>query len=117
MVTQYGMSELGPIQYGRGNHQVFLGPRRCLKNAITRKVSRARSTLQVRSIIDKAYNNGRELLTANWDKVERMVKSLLEYETVDAEEVRAILENKPYDHTSRRLCRHGERRTAAAHSG
>jgi hypothetical protein len=37
------------------------------------------------------------MLTENWDKVERMVRSLLEYETVDAEEVRAILDGKPYD--------------------
>src|SRR5580693_9964695 len=90
MVTQYGMSELGPIQYGRGNHQVFLGrdfgEERNYSEEIASKID-----AQVRMIIDKAYNHGRELLTANWGKVERMVKSLLEYETVDAEEVRAIL--------------------------
>jgi cell division protease FtsH len=99
MVTQYGMSELGPIQYGRGNHQVFLGrdfgEERNYSEEIASKID-----AEVRSIIEKAYNHGRELLTANWGKVERMVKSLLEYETVDAEEVRAILEDKPYDHTS-----------------
>jgi cell division protease FtsH len=97
MVTQYGMSELGPIQYGRGNHQVFLGrdfgDERNYSEEVASKIDG-----QVRKIIESCYENGRTLLTGNWDKVERMVKSLLEYETVDAEEVLAILEGRPYDH-------------------
>jgi cell division protease FtsH len=96
MVTQYGMSELGPIQFGRGNHQVFLGrdfgEERNYSEEVASKIDG-----EVRRIIESCYERGRTLLTENWDKVERMVKSLLEYETVDAEEVRAILENKPYD--------------------
>ncbi len=99
MVTQYGMSELGPIQYGRGNHQVFLGrdfgEERNYSEEIASKIDG-----EVRRIIEDSYERGRKLLTENWDKVERMVKSLLEYETVDAEEVRAILQDKPYDHNS-----------------
>jgi cell division protease FtsH len=96
MVTQYGMSELGPIQYGRGAHQVFLGrdfgDERSYSEEVASKIDG-----QVRSIIEAAYSNGRQLLETNWSKVERMVESLLEYETVDAEEVRAILENRPFD--------------------
>ncbi len=96
MVTQYGMSELGPIQFGRGNHQVFLGrdfgEERNYSEEVASKIDG-----EVRRIIESCYERGRTMLTENWDKVERMVKSLLEYETVDAEEVRAILENKPYD--------------------
>ena len=52
---------------------------------------------QVRKIIEAAYENGKQILNHNWEKVERMVGSLLEFETVDAEEVVAILEGKPYD--------------------
>ncbi|HTV92065.1 MAG TPA: ATP-dependent zinc metalloprotease FtsH [Verrucomicrobiae bacterium] len=96
MVTQYGMSELGPIQFGRGNHQVFLGrdfgEERNYSEEVASKIDG-----EVRRIIESCYERGRTMLTENWDKVERMVKSLLEYETVDAEEVRAILEAKPYD--------------------
>ena len=99
MVTQYGMSELGPIQFGRGNHQVFLGrdfgEERNYSEEVASKIDG-----EVRRIIETCYENGRKILTENWDKVERMVKSLLEYETVDAEEVRAILTNKPYDRSS-----------------
>ncbi len=97
MVTQYGMSDtLGPIQYGRGNHQVFLGrdlgEERNYSEEIASKID-----AEVRRIIESCYDRGRTLLLENWDKVERMVASLLEYETVEAEEVKAILENRPFD--------------------
>jgi cell division protease FtsH len=96
MVTQYGMSDLGPIQFGRGNHQVFLGRDFGEERNYSEEVA-SKIDAQVRSIIESCYERGRTILTENWDKVERMVKSLLEYETVDAEEVRAILAGKPYD--------------------
>jgi cell division protease FtsH len=96
MVTQYGMSDLGPIQYGRGAHQVFLGrdfgDERNYSEEIASKID-----AQVRSIIESCYENGRDILKKNWDKVERMVGSLLEYETVDADEVVAILKGEPFD--------------------
>ena len=98
MVTQYGMSDLGPMVFGRGSHQVFLGrdfgDERNYSEEVASKIDE-----QVREIIEGCYEVGRKILTENWDKVERMVASLLEYETVDAEEVRAIIEGKPYDHT------------------
>jgi cell division protease FtsH len=97
MVTQYGMSEtLGPIQYGRGNHQVFLGrdlgEERNYSEEIASKID-----AEVRRIIENCYDRGRRILTENWEKVERMVASLLEYETVEADEVKAILEGRPYN--------------------
>jgi cell division protease FtsH len=97
MVTQYGMSDtLGPIQYGRGTHQVFLGrdfgEERNYSEEIASKID-----AEVRRIIESCYDRGRTLLLENWDKVERMVGSLLEYETVEAEEVKAILEGRPFD--------------------
>jgi cell division protease FtsH len=97
MVTQYGMSDtLGPIQYGRGNHQVFLGrdlgEERNYSEEIASKID-----AEVRRIIESCYDRGRKLLAENWEKVERMVGSLLEYETVEAEEVKSILEGRPFN--------------------
>jgi cell division protease FtsH len=94
MVTQYGMSDsLGPIQYGRGSHQVFLGrdfgDERNYSEEVASKID-----VEVRKIIDECYGNARKILEANWDKVERMVNSLLEHETCDTEEVAAILSGK-----------------------
>ncbi len=96
MVTQYGMSDsLGPIQYGRGNHQVFLGrdfgEDRNYSEEIAGKID-----IEVRKIIDTCYADARKILEVNWDMVERMAGSLLEHETVETEEVMAILSNKPW---------------------
>jgi cell division protease FtsH len=96
MVTQYGMSEsLGLIQYGRGNHQVFLGrdfgEDRNYSEEIAGKID-----TEVRKIIDGCYADARKILEVNWDKVERMANSLLEHETVEAPEVLAILGDKPW---------------------
>ncbi|MDP9017948.1 MAG: ATP-dependent zinc metalloprotease FtsH [Candidatus Eremiobacteraeota bacterium] len=96
MVTQFGMSDsLGPIQYGRGNHQVFLGRDLGEERNYSEDIA-AKIDIEVRKIIDMCWERGKEILDSNWDKVERMVNSLLEYETVDTEEVRAIVENRPY---------------------
>jgi cell division protease FtsH len=96
MVTQFGMSDsLGPIQYGRGNHQVFLGrdfgEDRNYSEEIAGKIDG-----EVRKIIDSCYADATSLLKNNWQKVERMVASLMEHETVDTEEVVAILSDQPY---------------------
>ena len=94
MVTQYGMSDnLGPIQYGRGNHQVFLGRDFGEDRNYSEEVAFKIDT-EVRKIIDDCYGDARRILEANWDKVERMVASLLEHETVEAEEVIAIMNDK-----------------------
>jgi cell division protease FtsH len=96
MVTQYGMSDLGPIQYGRGNHQVFLGRDLGEERNYSEEVA-SKIDAEVRRIIESCYDRGKQILKENWDKVERMVASLLEYETVEADEVRAILDGVPYE--------------------
>lgn len=96
MVTQYGMSDsMGPIQYGRGNHQVFLGRDLGEDRNYSEEIASKIDT-EVRRIIDMCWDRGREILDNHWNKIERMVESLLEYETVDTEEVRAILDEKPF---------------------
>jgi cell division protease FtsH len=96
MVTQYGMStELGPIQYGRGSHQVFLGrdfgEERNYSEEIASKID-----AEVREIIETCYTNAKAILRQNWHKVQRMVDTLLDKETVEAEEVQAILDDKVF---------------------
>ncbi len=96
MVTQYGMSDtLGPIQYGRGNHQVFLGrdfgEDRNYSEEIAGKID-----AEVRRIIETCYADATKMLKENWHMVERMVASLMEHETVEQDEVVAILNNTPH---------------------
>jgi cell division protease FtsH len=95
MVTHWGMSdELGTMVYGENEGEVFLG------RSITTHKSVSEATLQkvdqeVRRIIDTQYKLARSLLEGNRDKVEAMAKSLLEWETLDAEQISDIMAGKP----------------------
>jgi cell division protease FtsH len=95
MVTHWGMSdELGTMVYGENEGEVFLG------RSITTHKTVSEATLQkvdqeVRRIIDTQYKLARKLLEENRDKVEAMAKSLLEWETLDAEQISDIMAGKP----------------------
>jgi cell division protease FtsH len=91
MVTQWGMSDsLGPMVYGEEEGEIFLG------RSITTHKNVSEATLQkvdaeVRRIIDEQYALARRLLEENRDKVERMTRALLEWETIDSEQIDDIM--------------------------
>ncbi|MFC3530853.1 ATP-dependent zinc metalloprotease FtsH [Vogesella facilis] len=95
MVTRYGMSDrLGPMVYGENEGEVFLG------RSITTHKNLSEATLQqvdleIRSIIDQQYTLARRLLDENRDKVEAMTAALLEWETIDAEQINDIMDGRP----------------------
>ncbi|MCX8087486.1 MAG: ATP-dependent zinc metalloprotease FtsH [Rhodocyclaceae bacterium] len=95
MVTQWGMSEtLGPMVYGEEEAEIFLG------RSITTHKNVSEATMQkvdaeIRRIIDEQYALARRLLEENRDKVEAMAKALLEWETLDAEQIDDIMAGKP----------------------
>ena len=94
MVTRYGMSDtLGPMVYGENEGEVFLG------RSVTTHKNVSEATMQkvdaeIRRIIDEQYALARCLLDENRDKVETMTKALLEWETIDAEQIDDIMEGK-----------------------
>jgi cell division protease FtsH len=94
MVTQYGMSdEMGLRVYGDRQEMVFLGreisEQRDYSDAIAEKIDE-----QVREIIDTQHERARALLEANRDKLELVAQTLLEVETLEAEEFVALIEGK-----------------------
>jgi cell division protease FtsH len=95
MVTQWGMSEaLGPMVYGENEGEVFLG------RSITTHKNVSESTMQqvdaeIRRIIDQQYRLARKLLEDSRDKVEVMAKALLEWETLDADQLDDIMAGRP----------------------
>jgi cell division protease FtsH len=95
MVTRYGMSDaLGPMVYGENEGEVFLG------RSITTHKSMSEATMQkvdaeIRRIIDEQYAHARSLIENNRDKVEAMTKALMEWETIDAEQVNDIMAGRP----------------------
>ncbi|MCL2636613.1 MAG: ATP-dependent zinc metalloprotease FtsH, partial [Betaproteobacteria bacterium] len=90
MVTRYGMSDLGVMVFGENEGEVFLGrsvtQHKNVSEATMREVDAA-----IRQIIDKQYALARQLLEDNRDKVEAMTKALLEWETIDAEQIDDIM--------------------------
>ncbi|HEX7811089.1 MAG TPA: ATP-dependent zinc metalloprotease FtsH [Burkholderiales bacterium] len=95
MVTQWGMSDqLGPMVYGENEGEVFLG------RSITTHKNVSEATMQsvdreIRRIIDEQYSLARKLIEDNREKVEAMAKALLEWETIDADQVNDIMEGRP----------------------
>jgi len=95
MVTEWGMSDaLGPMVYGENEGEVFLG------RTVTTHQNMSEETLkavdkEVRSIIDQQYALARKLLEENRDKVEVMTKALLEWETIDADQINDIMAGRP----------------------
>jgi len=95
MVTQWGMSDtLGPMVYGENEGEVFLG------RSITTHKNVSESTMQkvdgeIRRIIDEQYLLARKLIEDNRDKIEAMAKALLEWETIDAEQINDIMDGRP----------------------
>ena len=94
MVTRYGMSDLGPMVYGENEGEVFLGrsvtTHKALSEATMQKVD-----TEIRRIIDEQYALAKRLLEENRDKVEAMTQALLEWETIDAEQINDIMAGKP----------------------
>jgi cell division protease FtsH len=95
MVTRYGMSdELGTMVYAENEGEVFLG------RSITTHKNVSEATLQkvdaeIRKIIDEQYSLARRLIEENRDKVEAMARALLEWETLDSDQVSDIMAGKP----------------------
>ena len=94
MVTRWGMSDaLGPMIYGENEGEVFLG------RSVTRTTNVSEDTMkkvdmEIRRIIDEQYKLARGLIEEHREKIEAMAKALLEWETLDAEQLDDIMAGK-----------------------
>jgi len=85
MVTRYGFSEkLGPIVYGQGNHEVFLGRDYGQERNYSENVA-AEIDAEVRRIIDTAYERSKEILTEHMDQLDLTAKYLIVHEKMDGD--------------------------------
>ncbi|MBM7097958.1 MULTISPECIES: ATP-dependent zinc metalloprotease FtsH [Alteribacter] len=92
MVTEYGMSEkLGPLQFGQPQGEVFLGKdinnEPNYSDAIAHEID-----MEIQRIIKESYERCRQILVDNKDKLELVAQMLLEYETLDAEQIKSLVE-------------------------
>ena len=92
MVTRYGMTDaLGPVVYAENEGEVFLG------RSVTKTTHMSERTMQlvdseIRKIIDAQYKVAWDILDQNRDKVHTMAKALLEWETIDADQINDIMD-------------------------
>ncbi len=93
MVCRWGMSEkLGPLAFGKSDGEVFLG-RDFSSGAKDYSEDTARQVdAEVRAIVVGCYERGKALLTENLEALKRVSDALVEYETLDAEDVNVLLQ-------------------------
>ncbi|HZD24683.1 MAG TPA: AAA family ATPase, partial [Alphaproteobacteria bacterium] len=91
MVTEYGMSDkLGPLRYSDNEEEIFLG------HSVTQRKNISEATAQIideeiRQIIQSAETKARQVLTEHMDELHALARALLEYESLSADEVTAVL--------------------------
>ena len=94
MVVRYGMSDvMGPMVYGENENEVFLG------RSVTQSKHISESTMEkvdaeVRRIIDEQYAIARKLIETHQEEMHKMAHALLEWETIDAEQIDDIMNGK-----------------------
>ncbi len=95
IVTRYGMTDsLGPVVYAENEGEVFLG-RSVTKTTHVSEATMQKVDQEIRAIIDQQYAVARKIIEENRDKMEAMTAALLEWETIDAEQIEDIMQGRP----------------------
>jgi cell division protease FtsH len=93
MVTEFGMSDkLGPLQFGQAQGQVFLGRDLNNEQNYSDKIA-YEIDLEIQSIIKQCYERAKNLLTEHRDKLDLIANTLLEIETLDAEQIKHLVDH------------------------
>ncbi len=93
MVCEFGMSKMGPMTYGKKEQEIFLG-REIAQHRDFSDDTAKQIDAEVRSFVDAGYKSAYTILESNQDIMHRMSKALLERETLDAAEIKLIIEGK-----------------------
>jgi cell division protease FtsH len=93
MVCEWGMSELGPLAYGKKDQEIFLGreiaQHRDFSEETARKIDE-----QVRRFVDEGYSKAKKTIEDNREALIRVAEALLEREVLDAMDIKALIEGK-----------------------
>jgi cell division protease FtsH len=90
MVCEWGMSELGPVSFSSPDHEVFLGRDFAQQNTYSEKTAMTIDQ-EVSNIINRNYNRAKKILEDNIETLKRLAKNLLEYETLDGEQIDKVI--------------------------
>ena len=90
MVCEYGMSELGPLTFGKKEEQIFLG-REIAQHRDYSEETSIRIDSEVRKIVTEQYERARKILEDNRDTMVRLAEALLEHESLDGVQIRRVV--------------------------
>ncbi len=93
MVCEYGMSRLGPLTFGKKEEQIFLGREIAQHRDFSEETARQIDG-EVRSLVDAGYQSAYSILDHNQTIMHNLAAALLERETLDAADLRMIIEGR-----------------------
>src|SRR5712664_2880605 len=93
MVCEWGMSELGPLAYGKKEEAIFVG-REIAQHRDYSEDTAIRIDQEVKKIVSAAYETARNILLGSREALERIAHALLEREVLDATEIKLLMEGK-----------------------
>jgi len=94
MVCEWGMSELGPLAFGKKEEAIFLG-REIAQHRDFSEATAVDIDKEVKRIVSEAYEKAKNIQNSHRDILETIAQGLLEREVLDANEVRLLIEGKP----------------------
>ena len=113
MVTKYGMSEeMGPVEYGENQEEVFLGrsvtQTQSVSEAVAQKIDK-----EIRKLVDEGYNQAKKILTEKIEDLHKIAKALLTYETLTGEEIEDIINKNKYPESKKDLAKDDQNKDSA----
>jgi cell division protease FtsH len=96
MVCEWGMSELGPLSFGKREEQIFLG-REIAQHRDFSEATAIRIDEQVKKLVQEGYDRARKIIEERSDALDRIAKALLEREVLDGSEVRQLIDGETLD--------------------
>ena len=93
MVCEWGMSDLGPMTFGKKEEQIFLG-REITQHRDYSEDTAIKIDAEVRKLVSRGYDTAKQILESSPDALRRIAGALLEREVLDASEIRLLIENK-----------------------
>lgn len=96
MVCQYGMSDLGPLAFGKKEEQIFLG-REIAQHRDFSEDTAIKIDQEVKKIVSEQYERAKKILMDNKEGMDRLVAALLEYESLDSTQMKRAIQGLPID--------------------
>jgi cell division protease FtsH len=93
MVCEWGMSDLGPLTFGKKEEQIFLG-REIAQHRDYSEATAVKIDEEVRRLVGQGYNTAKQVLSQNQDLLVKIAHALIEREVLDANEIKMIIDGK-----------------------